>query len=196
MDRQKWTLMGSAGLGAGLGAGLMYLLDPQNGARRLALARDKAAHALRKGGRAALRTTKDLGNRTRGLVAEAGSRLRPGELDDQVLRDRVRSKVGRLVSKSSAIEVAAKQGCVILTGSVLAAELDRLLSVVGSLKGVKEVKHRLKLHERGTGLQATTGNGRTVPRFLRRNWAGATLGAVSLGLLARSLKGPEAARTA
>ncbi len=76
MNRDKWTLAGSTALGVGLGAGLMYLLDPQGGRRRRAVVRDKAIHALRKGGEACRKTSRDLGNRTRGLVAEATSKLR------------------------------------------------------------------------------------------------------------------------
>ena len=76
MDTRKLGLLGSVGAGAGLGAGLMYLFDPEEGRRRRSLARDKAVHSLKKGSRVALRTSRDLGNRTKGLVAEAGSRLR------------------------------------------------------------------------------------------------------------------------
>ena len=78
MDRQKWTLVGSVGLGLGLGAGLMYLLDPQGGRGRRAVARDKAVSKLKQGGNAALSTSKDLGNRTKGMVLETGKKLRFG----------------------------------------------------------------------------------------------------------------------
>jgi len=98
MDRQTLGLLGSAGVGAGLGAGLMYLLDPDAGGRRRARARDKAARSLKRGGKAALKTSHDLGNRTRGLVAGAASRLRKEEVDDRVLSERVRAKIGRVVS--------------------------------------------------------------------------------------------------
>jgi hypothetical protein len=78
MDREKWTLVGSLGLGLGLGAGLMYLLDPQGGRGRRAQARDKAVSQLKKGGSAALSTSKHLGNRTKGLVHGTTSKLRFG----------------------------------------------------------------------------------------------------------------------
>ena len=76
MDKQKLTLVGSAGVGAGLGAGLMYLLDPQGGKSRRSAVKDKTAKALSKGGQAVKKTSLDLGQRTKGLVAAAGSRLR------------------------------------------------------------------------------------------------------------------------
>jgi hypothetical protein len=62
--------------GAGLGASLMYLLDPDGGRRRRAVARDKAIHGLKVGGRSLRGTTVHLGNKTKGLVAKTRSRLR------------------------------------------------------------------------------------------------------------------------
>lgn len=101
MNKQKLGLLGSAGLAAGLGAGLMYLLDPQIGGGRRALARDKAVQVLKKGGEVARKTSRDLGNRTRGLIAETGSALRT-EVHKQAenisaLQDdgRTRSRFGR-----------------------------------------------------------------------------------------------------
>jgi hypothetical protein len=82
MTRQNWTLLGTIGLGAGLGAGLMYLLDPQGGRGRRALARDKAVSKLKTGGESALKTSRHLGNRTKGLVSVAGSKLRRNKKDD------------------------------------------------------------------------------------------------------------------
>jgi hypothetical protein len=212
-NTQKLGLLGSAGLAAGLGAGLMYLLDPQAGGRRRALARDQAVHGLKKGGVAAGKTARDLANRTRGLVAETGSKLHHEQVDDQVLSDRVRSKMGRLVSHPSAIEVAAQDGCVILSGPVLAEEVDKLLAKVHSVRGVREVENRLEVHESAGNISALQGEGRTARPLWQRNWApttrllagtaggalavaglarrdklGAVLGAVGLGLLARGLK--------
>lgn len=63
MHMQKLGLLGSAGLGAGLGVGLMYFLDPRAGDHRRAVARKKAVRALRQGAKAARRTSKDLGHR-------------------------------------------------------------------------------------------------------------------------------------
>jgi hypothetical protein len=70
--RNHLTLLG----GVGLGAGLMYQLDPDGGRRRRALARDKAVHGLKVGGRSLHKTSVHLGNKTKGLVARASSHLR------------------------------------------------------------------------------------------------------------------------
>ncbi|MBW8875490.1 MAG: BON domain-containing protein [Acidobacteria bacterium] len=173
MDRQTWTLMGSAGAGAGLGAGLMYLLDPQGGRRRRAVARDKAVSALNKGGDAVKKTSRDLGNRTKGLVAQVGSRLRQGEdvrVDDQVLCNRVRSKLGHAISHPSALEVTAEDGRVTLSGPVLALEADRLLDAVRSVKGVRDVECRFDLHERSEDHPAFQADGAAASRFAHRRW--------------------------
>jgi hypothetical protein len=55
--------------GAGLGAGLMCLLDPQEGRRRRALARDKIVHAAHEVRDTAGVVAKDVKNRARGLAA-------------------------------------------------------------------------------------------------------------------------------
>ncbi|HSK79130.1 MAG TPA: SRPBCC family protein [Thermoanaerobaculia bacterium] len=82
INKQQAGLLGSAGLGAGLGAGLMYLLDPQSGRRRRAVAKDKAVHAVKQGGTALGKKSRHLGNRGKGLVMEATSKLRKREEED------------------------------------------------------------------------------------------------------------------
>ena len=57
--------------GMGIGAALMYMLDPGRGARRRAVARDKAAKFARVAGERIGRTSRDLSNRALGVLAEA-----------------------------------------------------------------------------------------------------------------------------
>lgn len=144
--RDRLALLG----GVGLGAGLMYLLDPAGGRRRRAVARDKTVHGLKVSGKALRKTSVDMGNRTRGLVARAGSHLRKGDAevaDDAVLSERVRSCLGRFVSHPSAIQVGAEDGRIILSGQVPISELDTLLSKVQKVKGVQEVESRLEVQK-------------------------------------------------
>src|ERR1041385_3242642 len=96
--------------GLGVGAGLMYLFDPDRGKRRRALVRDKAQALTRRLQKTVDKTSRDLRNRVQGLALEAKSHNVP----DEVLVERVRSKLGRLVSHPHAIEVAAKNGVVTL----------------------------------------------------------------------------------
>ena len=187
------TLLG----GVGLGAGLMYLLDPDGGRRRRALARDKAVHGLKVSGKALRRTSADVGNRTRGLVAGAASRLRKGSADDHKLEGRVRSKLGRRLSNPSALQVQCADGRVILSGPVLASEMDKLLAKVQKIKGVHEVESRLEIQENGKS-ESSNGSRRGSLKGMRPRTAMLGLGGVGalagLGLLARTSKGRELTR--
>jgi uncharacterized membrane protein len=133
--------------GLGLGAGLMYLFDPDRGRRRRALVRDKAVHTLHQASDAFDKTSRDAGNRLSGLVAEAGSLFKREEVIDDVLVARVRAKLGRAVAHPHAIRVAAKEGEVTLKGPVLADEVEYLLKCISSVPGVKGVENKLEVYE-------------------------------------------------
>ena len=68
-------------LGAGIGAGVMYVFDPRQGRRRRALARDKVVSALTRSERAIGATARDMANRARGVVAETRGGLARGRPD-------------------------------------------------------------------------------------------------------------------
>jgi hypothetical protein len=57
----------------GVGAGLMYLLDPDRGNRRRALIRDKMVKLNRQTQEAVSGRVKDMGNRAKGMLHEARS---------------------------------------------------------------------------------------------------------------------------
>ena len=62
------SYIGLGALGAGIGAGLMFLLDPQMGKRRRAVFRDKTVSFRRQASAAIDKTARDLRNRTYGTV--------------------------------------------------------------------------------------------------------------------------------
>ena len=208
--------------GIGLGAALMYVLDPDRGRRRRALVRDKLASAANSVPDAVGATARDLSNRARGLAAEAGSLFSSEEVSDEVLVARVRSKMGRVVSHPHSVEVTASQGRVSLSGPVLAHEVDDLLACVSKVAGVVEVDNQLEVHKEAGGVPGLQGGGRRPgDRFelVQENWspaarvlAGAAggalaayglsrrdplslvLGAVGVGLLARGVTNLEVKR--
>jgi hypothetical protein len=59
--------------GIGLGAALMYVLDPERGKGRRSVARDKAVALANRTGRVVARRSRDLGNRAKGLASEVRS---------------------------------------------------------------------------------------------------------------------------
>jgi uncharacterized membrane protein len=163
--------------GVGFGAGLMFLLDPRAGRRRRALLRDKMAHAAHKTGDAAGTTARDLAHRATGVAAEARARLRHDEPSDQVLVERVRAELGRVVSHPRSIEVTAKDGQVRLAGPVLAHEVKPLTAAVTGVRGVRSVDNQLEAHERRTDLPSLQGGAARPgvrPELFRSNWSPTT----------------------
>ena len=130
----------------GIGAGLMYMLDPVAGRRRRTLVYDKAQSYWHATCDFLAKTGRDASNRTRGLVHEARTQLaRTDRPADTVLMERVRAKIGRVVSQSKAINVTADHGCVTLRGAVPANEVPELLAAVESVPGVNVVVNQLEV---------------------------------------------------
>ena len=131
--------------GLGLGVGLMYFMDPERGRRRRALVRDKVAHTTRVSSNALGAVGLDLSHRAAGLFARARAVLRRQPVDDGVLVERVRAKLGRLVSHPHAVDVNAIDGCVRLRGAVLQSEVPRLVRAVARVPGVRDVINALNV---------------------------------------------------
>src|ERR1051325_7284854 len=166
------ALVFGAGLGAGTAA--MFFLDPARGKRRRRLVADKAAQLTRMTGNCMEITSRDVTNRTRGLISEIKSRLSSEQPEDSVLVDRVRSKLGRIVSHPSAIHVTAQDGNMTLAGPILADEVPHLLSCVKWTPGVKEVNNNLEVHneaENHPALQGEREHSGSRFEFLHENWS-------------------------
>jgi len=208
---------------AGAGAGLMYLLDPDRGKRRRALLRNKTVHISRIASDAAGKTRRDIRNHLLGAFAEVEALfVDNGPVSNDVLEARVRSKLGRVVSHPSAVEVKAVEGLIIITGQILANEVHPLLDSVTCIQGVKNIENRLEVHEqagdisalqggrqrRGQGFGPLKTNWSPTTRLVataagsalavygakRRNIAGAMMSSVGLGILARALTNFETSR--
>jgi uncharacterized membrane protein len=160
--------------GVVVGASAMYLLDPDRGARRRSLLRDRGVHAGHKLGDGIAATARDAKNRSIGAAAELRSRFRQDQADDDVLHERVRSAIGRVVSHPSAIDVVVSQGRVTLTGHVLADEMETLVQRVGRVRGVDEVRNELEIHRSSNSVPALQGSGRAREEraeLFQENWA-------------------------
>jgi uncharacterized membrane protein len=194
MERQGKLLGGII-----LGAGAMYLLDPDRGTRRRSLLRDQIAHARHKVGDGLAATARDTRNRAAGAAAELRSRFQHDQADDEVLHERVRSAIGRVVSHPSAITVTVFDGQVTLGGHVLAAEVDELIDQVKRVRGVRDIRNELEVHRTANGAPALQGAGRPReqrPELLQENWAPATrviMGTIGGGLALQGLRSKGAA---
>lgn len=188
MDKDTST---SVLLGLGIGAGMMYLMDPQWGNRRRSMIKGQATHAYHNAEDSAGKTARDMKNRAQGLVAEAKAAFTHEEVTDEVLVQRVRSTLGRVVSHPRSIRVDAQEGNVSLSGPILDNEVDDLMQAVFSVRGVRNVNNNLEVHDKRSdwpglqgGFQPRPG---MEPDLMQENWspttrvlAGAAGGALTL----------------
>lgn len=180
--------------GMGVGAWLMYMMDPKLGRRRRSLLRDQMVSAACQFGDYLDATWRDIRHRTQGVVAETTHLFSRDHADDRVITERIRSKIGRYVSHPHAIHVDVHEGCATVSGPVLAQEVDQLLAAVASVRGVRAVESRLEVHEEAGNISALQGgrprSGEPACDFLQQNWAPATrflAGALGGGLMANCL---------
>lgn len=197
--------------GVSAGAALMYILDPEQGGRRRALARDKivhGTHVVRDRGRSAWQ---DACHRSAGIWHEGRRMLRREPIADETLAQRARAQLRRHTHYAHAIDVAVHEGRVTLSGPVLARDTDRLLRGIRRLRGVREIDDRLAVHtDAGTvpalqgahdepttpALTATqriavsaAGSTLVLAATRRRGPLGTALGLIGAGLLAAGMLG-------
>jgi hypothetical protein len=171
----------------GVGAGVMYVLDPEGGRRRRALARDRMRSVVARTGDAVDVTSRDMRNRAQGVVAELRSLLRDGgRTSDDVLLQRVRSRIGEITGRAGAIDVTVSDGRVTLRGPVLRSEVDRLLARVRGVRGVREVDSQLEVHAHPGNVPALQGRprpprGGEVFELMQQSWAPAPRFLAALG---------------
>ena len=162
---------------AGAGAGLMYLFDPDRGKRRRAWVGNKTTHVVKVAGDVTGKTGRDVRNHLQGAMAQIGSLFQSNDVSDDVLQARVRTKLGRIVSHPSAIEVKADNGLVLLAGPILAKEEHYLLEGVSRVRGVKTIQNLLEAHEEAGDIPALQGGRERQPeRFgvMKENWSPTT----------------------
>ncbi len=143
--------------GLGVGAGAMFLLDPDRGGRRRALIKDKAVSLSHNSREALDKTARDLRNRASGVIAETKARLGENHVPDEVLVDRIKAGLGRYPVHDRAVVVEADNGTVILSGDTLADELGIILEATSAVRGVKNVINNLNVHQTADGVSSLQG---------------------------------------
>lgn len=116
----------------------MYLFDPRRGRVRRGRIVAEASSLLHHDERRLAKRGKYLWNRLRGAASEAAAALTSAEhVSDDVLAERVRSKMGHVISNPHEIQVHAANGVVRLEGKLGRAEKRRLHRAVEAIPGVK-----------------------------------------------------------
>ena len=150
-----------------LGVGLMYLMDPRLGRSRRAWLSDKVTSVVRRTGRTFYGTGRDMANRAYGVAAEAGSHFgSSGPVASEQMLQRVRSEMGRVVSHPRLVQAMADaNGCVTLSGRILADESDRLIAMLEAIPGVTLVVNRLETSQNDQDLHRAVGSGQSIPQM-------------------------------
>ncbi len=182
--------------GFGFGLGLMYYFDPDLGNRRRALVRDQVVRAANSLSRNIDVMVRDTSHRIEGLFAETTAMFTSDHPSEPQLRERVRSTLGRHVSHPAAIDVSVAGDRVVLSGPILAHEVDQLLQAVHSVRGVDTVENRLEIHEEPGTVPGLQGSGRTPAErgmCMQETWSPAArlLGSsIGAGLMLRAVRSP------
>lgn len=162
----------------GLGAGLMYFLDPQQGARRRAMVRDKANRFVNTMDTSLEKALEDSRNRTRGVLSEMIARLSDQGAPDWILEERVRSNLGRLARHARGVSVTADGGRIILSGPVLREEEDTLVKTAIRTRGVRGVENQLQVFDSPESIPVLQGQpsaqGEPRPDWAQRTWSPST----------------------
>jgi uncharacterized membrane protein len=162
----------------GLGAGLMYFMDPQHGNRRRALVRDRVNRWIYSLDESLDTARQDLRNRTRGVLSEMTARLSDQGAPDWILEERVRSNLGRVAAHTRGLDVRADGGHIYLSGPVLRHERDMILKAAARTRGVYGVEDELQLFDNPQDvptLQGTSNPRRqTTLDIQQQNWSPAT----------------------
>lgn len=176
---------------AALGAGAMYMLDPERGRRRQARVRDQITHFKNRSEQAAETVSADVRNRTRGILAR--TRHRNGhDSPDSVIVERVRSKLGRYCSHPHAVQVTASDGHVTLEGDILAREVEGAVHAARAARGVHGVQNNLQVHDSAENVPTLQGGRERpgeIPAILQENPAPAVCLMMLLGGAAIFLRG-------
>jgi hypothetical protein len=99
------------------------------------------------------------------------------DVDDDVLVERVRPRLGRASSHLRAIDVLAWDGVVTLRGPILRHELKPVLRAVERVPGVRRVVSELDEHRQAGNIPALQGGSTPAearPDVLQRNWSPST----------------------
>src|SRR6185312_5489021 len=145
---RKLQSFASALTGAVAAAGVMYYFDADSGRRRRARFGQRSGGAARRSLSRLQAASRDLAHRAYGLGARATALLRGGEVAPGVLAERVRARLGRVVSHPGAVHVSAdERHTVRLSGVVLAWEHGPLRRAVAAVPGVAAIRDELEVHE-------------------------------------------------
>ena len=199
-------------IGLGAGAVAAYFSDPELGRIRRAAFANGARRVLANAAHEGKKSLEDSRNRLSGLAARCWAKNETESPSDCVLEQRIRSRIGRVVSHPRKIHVVCDGGTATLWGVVFQEEISELVRTVEATPGVKEVLDHLEIalpEDASMGehdlirearnqvklnwspakrlLVGTTGAALALKGLRSKGFLGKALTAVGAGLAARSM---------
>jgi len=172
-NREYWIAGLSVTMGASLGVGFTYFCDPDRGHARRKKVANRAVSLIAQGERLVEQKGNNILSRAGAMLAQARSLFhRQEDIPDEVLLERVRSRLGHVVQHPQSISTAVEEGIVRLTGTVTRKEKKRVLGEIRDVPGVLKVEELLTYEKRRIG--------RSIPKLL-----GGLAGATALLIVAR-----------
>lgn len=143
-NKYKWMLAG----GVAVAGGAAYFLDGERGHERRAALAANTRRLGKQVGDTAAKSLADSWHHLAGPAKQAWLGLARSEWpDDRVLVERIRSRMGRLVSHPHKIHVVSDEAVVTLWGTATEEERLRLVRYVKTVPGVREVINHIEIHE-------------------------------------------------
>jgi osmotically-inducible protein OsmY len=133
--------------GVGVGALAMYFLDPTSGNSRRSVVRTKVVTTGRETGKAVQGRARAMASRAKSLAERSLARFDTTAPSDDVLSQRVRTALGRVISHPRMINISAQAGVVTLNGTVSEEEAQGLSATVRSVEGVKDLVDQTEVRE-------------------------------------------------
>lgn len=128
---------------ASVGAGVMYLYDPNRGRARRRKLIDETSGILHRDEHWFRKHGKDLMNRIQGAVSQTSAALRPEEeVADNVLAERVRSRMGHLIEHPHDVKIDVARGSVVLKGDLSRRDRAILHREIEAIPGVTRIDDR------------------------------------------------------
>jgi uncharacterized membrane protein len=131
----------------GVGAGLMYFLDPQQGKRRRALIQDRANRWINNLDESLEVGMEDIRNQARGVLSELTAKFSREDTPDWLLEERVRAVLGRVTRHSRLLDIRSDRGHVIISGPALRVDRDEIMKSASRTRGVSSVEDELRVYE-------------------------------------------------
>jgi len=127
--------MAAVGVGSAL---IAYLFDPERGKGRRARLNDQTRSRFRKVQEAARQQMEYQSNRLKGLAYELKPDDRPADLDDDLIRQKIKSEVIGPAQVGN-VEIDVRNGLVTISGDLDDTQYRRLARDIAKVPGVESV---------------------------------------------------------